>query len=122
VPSIGGVTVDLMRGRPSGLRARVNTWEIAGLDGTGAIVQGRGNQGDVLELVRFGAASTVDSWFAAIEAINGTIVSVVDALGFTHTNILVYEVSGLAFSAAHLAAGVANAVRGQCSATVIKRS
>jgi hypothetical protein len=119
--AIGGITVDIMRGRPSGLRKRVEVWEVLGLDGTGVMTQGRGNRGTELLLIRFGTRATVTAWFTAVEALQGTIVTVVDDLGDSHTNMLVQEMGEPRFSAAHLAYGIVDAIRGERRVAVLKR-
>jgi hypothetical protein len=103
--SFGGVTVDILRGVPTPLRERVVFWQLTGIDGVGAQLTGKGNDGSELILMRFGSNATVNSWWASINAKLGQLITITDDFGDSYTNVLVQFVGVLEKSAAAWSAG-----------------
>lgn len=92
--TIGGETVNILRGIPQKLTARVDKWEVPGLDGYGAQTSGSG-KGEI----EFTSITYCASNSAANTHINnclnkvGTVVTVVDNFGDSHPNMLVEAVN-----------------------------
>lgn len=86
---IGGVTCDFVRGASRGLKERVDTWEVPGIDGYGAQLLGGGNAEYRFLGVKLGTSAEIETWVGQIEDLQGQIISVVDDWPVTHTNLLV---------------------------------
>ena len=91
--TVGGVTVDVMRGRPTGNKSRSVVYRVSGTDGYGYQIFGAGDSAFAIELIRFGSRATVDAFVLAIEALVGTSVTIVDAFGQSFTGCEVVTVS-----------------------------
>lgn len=91
--SIGGVSCDFVRGSSTTLKERLDVYPVPGVDGLGAQKLGRSDSSFRFEAMRLSTHGTVAAWFASIEALQGTVVSVTDDWGKTHTGLLIVEVS-----------------------------
>lgn len=118
--TIGGVTCDILRGVPAKLKERVEVWQLPGITGYGALRTGQGESGTELLAVRFGSNATVNSWWNSINALHGTVVTIVDDFGDSYTSMLIQHVSNLAKSPAAWAAGAATDKRGELRIQAVK--
>ena len=91
---VGGITCDIVRpNTPTGNKERVETWIVSGLDGIGAHLLGD-NEGEwEFVLVRFDTKLNVFTWAQQIEALQGTIVTIIDNWPATYVGMLVTGVS-----------------------------
>lgn len=86
--SVGGQTCSLVLRPLAGSTNRVETWTIPGLNGVGAAVVGAGGAPFTLTCVLFGTAANVLAWLAAVEALVGSLVTVVKD-GASYPSVLV---------------------------------
>lgn len=88
--SVGGVACQIVRpNAPVGNKQRIVTWIVAGLTGIGAHKLGV-NQADwSFNLVKFGTDAQCDTWAAEIEALQATIVTIIDDFPDTYTGMLI---------------------------------
>jgi hypothetical protein len=91
--AIGGISCTFLRGQLPAKKARVRVWEIPGLDGVGAQILGLGDSGGELRAVQFGTYSQVVTWVALLEAMQGSLVTVVNDFGQSTPLFLVESVS-----------------------------
>lgn len=89
---IGGVSCDMVKGNARGLKQRVEVWQLPGIDGYGAHKVGQGDAEFSFLGIKYDTAANVQSWVAAIEALQGTVVSIVDDWGVTFTPCLIVSV------------------------------
>ena len=90
--SIGAVSCDYVRGDLGANRQRVRTWQVAGLDGYGAKRMGAGDSQFAVEVVKRGTSAQCNTFRAAIEALAGQIVSIVNDWGDTFTYCLITKI------------------------------
>lgn len=93
--AVGSVTCTFVRGVSPSLRSRVDTWQLPGIDGYGVQLLGRGDTEWMFEAVLYDDEGDVSTWYTQLEALQGTIVTVVDDWGDSYTNILLVRVSQL---------------------------
>lgn len=89
---VGSVVCDIVRGLRRPLEDRVRTWNVPGLDGYGAHNLGRHDSSFQFRLVRYGSAATVQSWIDALQALQGTAVTVINDWGDSFTNMLIERI------------------------------
>ena len=87
--TIGGVSCDILRGRSGGLKESVEVWEVPGQSGYGAMTLGDKDSPFRYDAIKFDTNANVTTWIAALEALQGTSVSIVDDFGDTLTNMLI---------------------------------
>ena len=91
---VGGITCDIVRpNTPTGNKQRVETWTVPGLDGVGAHLLGDNDGEWEFTLVRFDTKINVFTWAQQIEALQGTIVTIIDDWVATYVGMLVTGVS-----------------------------
>jgi|SRR6185369_1249559 len=89
--SVGGVTVSIVHGLPSSFKTRIETWEVPGITGYGALTMGQGDAEFDLTTVTFCANnSTANTHITNLVGLKGTVITVVDDYGDTYTNCLVH--------------------------------
>jgi len=93
VAGVGGVVCDFVRGGVAGLKQRVEVWQRPGIDGYGAMALGLGDSSFFFTLVVFDTIANVEAWILLVEALQGSVISVVDDWGVNHSSLLVEEVS-----------------------------
>ena len=98
---IGGIACDIVSGNAAALKQRVERWELTGIDGYGAQLLGKGDSPFAFTAIKFGSGAAVDSWFANLEALQGTIVTIVDDCGTSRTSLLIERVLQLQKSVAY---------------------
>jgi len=88
--SIGGVACHYVRDTVPANTLRMNTWNIPGLSGTGVQLLGYGD-GDWEVRCEYFAATYLlaDAWLASIQALKGSVVTIIDDFGTTSTYRLV---------------------------------
>ena len=89
---IGGVGCDMVQGNVRSLKERVEIWQVPGINGYGAQLTGLGDSDAVFTGVEFDSHANIITWIAAIEALQGTVCSIVDDQGVTHSNVLITDV------------------------------
>lgn len=110
--SIGGVTCSLIHGRIPGQKLRSVTWTVPAVNGVGVQQMGTGDAPFTIQAVLFSNSAGITTWVALIEALQGTVVSIIDDLVVTHTRCLIAKVYPVQVTSAHLAGGVSSAKRG----------
>lgn len=98
--SIGAVEFDLVHGLPAALKLRTEVWEVAGLDGYGALTTGNGDAEFQLRSIVFisdteNNSTTANLVISSVAALQGTAVTVVDDYGDTYDSIIVEHVEVL---------------------------
>ena len=92
--SIGGVTCDYLYGDIPTLKQLVEIYHRPGMNGVGVRKMGTGEGSFQLRAVNFDTSTgATTTWVGQIEALVGTIVSVVDNWGDTKTNCLIESVT-----------------------------
>lgn len=91
--SVDALSCDLVKGMSGDKKLRTRTWSVPGLNGYGAKVLGRGDSESEFVLVKRGTFAAVMIWVALVEAMQGTLVTVVNDWGQTTTLFLVKKVS-----------------------------
>lgn len=86
---IGGITCTFVRGQGTSPKNRTEVWTRPGIDGHGAMVLGLGDSPYLFTAVAFGTAAAVATWQSSIEALQGTVVTIVDDWNTTWTNMLI---------------------------------
>jgi hypothetical protein len=90
--SVHGVSCDMVKGAGVELAQRTEVWATPGMDGVGAQNVGR-HQGAMRFLaVLFDTSANVTDWFSDLEAKQGSIGTIVDDWGTSHTNCLIVHV------------------------------
>ena len=90
--NIGGVSCTFVRGGFPVLKYRTRRWAVPGIDGHGLMVMGRGNSSCELIAVFYSNNTGVNTWAAALEALQGTIVSAENDQGDTTSDLFVEQV------------------------------
>jgi len=111
--SIGGVACDFVRGNLPTKSERVETFEMAGVNGYGAHLLGLGRSEFEITAVRFGEQVTLTAWFIAMKSLCGTLVSITTDLGISTAACLITEVGTMEVTAAAHAAGSLSDRRGE---------
>lgn len=114
--TFGGVSCSYCRGDSRGPITRVETWIVPGIDGCGAQDLGDSDSEFRFELVLYGTAAGLRTWKAQIEALQGSVITVVDDKSVSHTYLLLEQVSQMETSAAVIP-GTTTVVRGTIVAT-----
>lgn len=103
--SFGGTTCTFVKGKAAAKKQRVETWQQAGYDGYGAQKLGLGNSESRFVLVHFDTVANARTWIGLIEAMQGTLVTVVDDDGESVPLFLVQRVSPPRITAADQGSG-----------------
>jgi hypothetical protein len=104
--SIGGVTCFSVCGHPPVPKQRVLLWRIPGINGIGAQRVGRNDSAFEVVAIQYSSAADLQLWKASLEAMQGTIVSIVNDIGATSTGCLIVKMSPMRSTAAHAAGGI----------------
>lgn len=94
--TLGGVTCTIIKNTPPGLKDEVVVWRNPGFDGYGAqnIAAGQG-EFDLI-LIHYDTKANIATWIAAIEALSGTVVSLVFSgteWDQTYSNVMITGIS-----------------------------
>lgn len=92
--TIGGITVDFIRGLPQRLKTRVETWQVPGLDGYGARTFAQGDSEFEIRTVSWLTDNdSADSLITSALALQGTLIdSITDDWGTVYSNVLVVHI------------------------------
>lgn len=90
--SIGGVACNYVKGFARSLKWRLDVWQVPGLNGYGAQNLGTGESEFSFTATYYGTAAAVNVFIAAIEALQGSTVTIVDDWGITYTYMMVTRV------------------------------
>ena len=90
--AVHGVTCTMVKGAGTTLAQRTEIWATPGMDGVGAQKVGKHDGSFTFEAVKYDTSAAVDTWFAAIEALQSAIGTIVDDWGTSHTNCLIVQV------------------------------
>jgi hypothetical protein len=104
--TIGGITCTFVRGHAPRTKMRLELWHIPGLSGFGAAAMGNGDSQFQFTGVLYSNEAGVLAWKLAIEALQGTIISVLNDLGITYTYCLVVKVGELRTTPALASGGI----------------
>lgn len=86
--TFGGITCSVIkRVVSSGPKTACETWTVPGLAGHGAHNLGQSDSAFTAELQLMSTAALVNAWVLSIEALQGSVVTVVDSDGTTYTKI-----------------------------------
>lgn len=102
---IGNILCTFVRGNPPAAKNRMNLWQVPGVAGYGAQIVGTDGAFGVVAVL-FSNAAGIELWKTAIEALPGTIVTIVNDLGVSTPRCLVAKVSPLRVQAARAAGGI----------------
>ncbi len=94
--SLGGVACLIIKGIPSGPREVVEFWHDPGFNGFGAQKLGLGDTEFQLELLHIDTSANIDIWIAAVEALQGTLVSLIydnTEWDKTYSNLLITKIT-----------------------------
>lgn len=89
---IGGIRCDFVKGDIRDLKTRVTAYQQTGFGGWGAHIVGRGDSGFAFTGVLYERVGPIEVWIRSLEALQGTIVSIVDDFGIEYFNCLVMRV------------------------------
>lgn len=90
---VGGVSCDIVAGAVRTPTERVKLHQVPGIDGVAAQLLGLGDAIFRFRVVKRGTNAQMNTWIAAIEALKGSTVTIVDDWGDTHTNCLIEQLS-----------------------------
>lgn len=93
--SIGGVSCTMVKGQSRGPNKRTVTWRVPGLNGFGSQDLGASDSDFSFIGIKYDTGANVETWKAAIEALQGTVISVIDDYAVTHTYLLLMQVGSL---------------------------
>ena len=97
---VGGIACTFVKGAARALKDRITLYQSPGRTGYGAHVTARGDAEFHFRAIKYHNRGEVDVWARSLEALQGTVVSIVDDWGFTHTNCLIVRVGRPRMSAA----------------------
>lgn len=119
--SVGGQSCDFVRpNAPTAKKQRVEAWVVAGLTGIGAQKLGQNDSSFQFTIVKFDTDANLDTWAAAIDAMQSTVVTIVDDHGDSYTGCLIEQVSNREKSPAYHAKAL-GATGKRCQMTVSGR-
>ncbi len=90
--AIGGNACDLVKGTLRALKETIETWRLPGVDGYGAQLLGFGDSSWEFTGVKYDSNANIEAWFADLEALQGSIISITDDWGETYQRLLVTQV------------------------------
>jgi len=109
--TVGGVYCFRVGGEANHPRQRIKRWQVPGLNGYGAQKLGLGDSAFEFRLVQFSTEAGLNTWFAAIESMQGSVITIINDHATTTYSCLLESVSGLQKRAAWMAAGLGSAGR-----------
>ena len=99
--TVGGVACDIVAGDGQQKMTRGDVWQVAGLDGYGAMDLGLGDGRGQFRLVKFGLIAALRTWAGLIEALKGgDPVTIVNDFATTYSDFEILEVSAPQFTPA----------------------
>jgi hypothetical protein len=80
--SVGGVACTFVKGSiPAALRMKSERWHRAGINGEGVLLLGYGGVETTIRAVLYSSNAGVNAWAALIQALQGTVATVIDDWG-----------------------------------------
>ncbi len=104
--SIGGIFCTFVRGHCPRPKTRLDLWCVPGTSGFGAQALGRNDSAFAVKAVLYSNAAGLEAWKDSIEALQGTVVSIVNDLGKTRSRCLIAAVSPMRSMAARADGGI----------------
>ena len=86
---IGGVSCDMVKGVLQAPTERVESYQVPGIDGVGAQLLGLGDSPFRFRAIKYGTNAELNTWIAAIQALKGDTITIVDDWGDSHANCLI---------------------------------
>ncbi len=99
--SIGGTSCTFVRGCAPPMKIEADVWRVAGLNGFGIQQLGYGDAAGKLTAVFYSSDAGVDTWAAALHALQGTIVTVVNDHGDSRGDVFLARLSELVKTSAY---------------------
>lgn len=90
--NVNGTSCDIVKGVPNELKTEVQTWGVPGVDGYGAQTLGQRGSEFRFQCVKYGTVASVNTWIAAMQAVQGSVVSLENDWGDTFDNMLIERV------------------------------
>ena len=100
--SVGGISCDMVKGAAETLREQVEVWRQPGVDGVGAQTMGKSEGVSHFLAVIYDTNELVETWANSIRALAGTVGTIIDDWGTSHTNMLIARAGELNKKAAIL--------------------
>lgn len=91
MPTVGGVSVDLLKGNSEPEKQSSKVWRVAGVAGVGIMLEGSNQSQFAYRAIVF-EASGAESTLQALQALQGTVVNIVDEFGKSRTNAFIQRV------------------------------
>ena len=113
--TVGAVGCTMVRGDCPGLAERSRLWQVPGHNGYGIQLLGTGNGRFGLVCIYYSTAADVAAWHANLQALQGTIVSIVNDYGTTYTYCFIHRVGPLLRTVAG-----ATGCRGECQVSGVR--
>ena len=118
--SIGGVACTYVKGAvPAAGRMKSERWHRAGINGEGVQLLGYGGVETTLTAVLYTNIAGAAVWAASLQALQGTIVTVINDMPYTSTSMFLEEVSNLETRPAYRP-GTAVDTRGQVTIKAVR--
>ncbi len=103
--SVGNVICTFVKGEAPQPKQRVALWQVPGIAGYGARLDGLGDSEFQLTCVLYSTYMGVREWSAALHSLQGSLVVVINDWGNTFSRCLLRNVSPPRLSTAHHAGG-----------------
>lgn len=87
--TIGGITCTFVKGQGQSLTPRMELWNRPGMNGYGAMELGNGDSPFVFRAVGYALNAAVTTWINSLQALKGSVVTIVDDFGTTWASMLV---------------------------------
>jgi hypothetical protein len=113
---IGGVACDLLKGHPKPMTEQVQEWSVVGLDGHGFQKIGKRGVDETIQAIRFAAGATIETWYAALYALEATTVTYENDDAIVSGNVYVVNVGPL--TKQRIIQNGSLTYRGECSIVV----
>lgn len=91
--NIGGQSATFVKDQFQEQKERLNVWERPGVSGYGAHLLADADSAFSFRVILYDTLANINTWFTAIQAMKGTIVTIENDLGNTSTDCLVSRVS-----------------------------
>ena len=108
--AVGGVSCDMVKGNAETLREQVEVWRPPGVDGVGAQALGKSEGVSHFTAVLYDTNAAIETWANSLRALAGSVATIVDDWGVSHTNMLIQRVGELAKRAAQIPGSTVEAI------------
>ncbi len=100
--SIGSISCTFVRGAIPAWKERSEKWQVAGLDGYGVALLGAGDSEFSLQAVFYSNNSGVNLWATSLQALQGSIVTIINDHGDTNIRCFLDKVGTPTKTAAYM--------------------